>query len=191
MRSASPVRPASRAPNSRVTIVPLCSCAGENQVLAHGQLGEDLQQLERAADAEPVEVARPHAGDGAAVELHLAGTRPELAEDAVEQRRLAAAVRPDDAEDLALVDVERHAVDGLDAAEALARGRAPSGQCSSQAGRLARERAARQGRAGRSARRPAAPSRPARSRAGSSFRRSAAIRAAAPRSPRPRNGPKK
>ena len=45
--------------------------------------------------------------------------RLQLAEDAVEQRRLAAAVRADDAEDLAFVDVERHAVDGDDAAEAL------------------------------------------------------------------------
>ena len=40
-------------------------------------------------------------------------------EDAVEQGRLAAAVGADDAENLALVDLERHAVDGDDAAEAL------------------------------------------------------------------------
>src|SRR5205085_1427413 len=92
---------------------------GEDQVLAHSQLGKDLQQLEGAADSQPVEVARPHAGDGASVEPHLAGARAELAEDAIEQRRLAAAVRPDDAEDLAFVDVERHAVDRQNAAEAL------------------------------------------------------------------------
>src|SRR5205814_4055151 len=59
------------------------------------------------------------AGYGAAVEPHLARTRRKLAEDAVEQRRLAAAVRSDDAEDLALVDIERNAFDRMDAAELL------------------------------------------------------------------------
>ena len=43
----------------------------------------------------------------------------KLAEDAVEQRGLAAAVRADDAEDLTLVHVERHAFDRMDAAEVL------------------------------------------------------------------------
>ena len=43
----------------------------------------------------------------------------EDARDHVEQRRLAGAVRPDDAADLALGDVERHLVDGDEAAEAL------------------------------------------------------------------------
>ena len=93
--------------------------ARQDQVLAHGQLRKDLQQLEGAAHAEPVEIARPHAGDRAAVEMHVAGARPQLPEDAVEQGRLAAAVGADDAENLALVDLERHAVDGDDAAEAL------------------------------------------------------------------------
>ena len=46
--------------------------------------------------------------------------RRELAEDAVEQRGLAAAVRADEAEDLALAHVEGDAVDRGDAAEALA-----------------------------------------------------------------------
>ena len=41
----------------------------------------------------------------------------ELAEDAVEQRRLARAVRPDQAEDLAFAHVEGNAVHGADAAE--------------------------------------------------------------------------
>jgi hypothetical protein len=43
----------------------------------------------------------------------------QLAEDAVEQRRLAASVRSDDAEDLALVHIERHAFNGVNAAELL------------------------------------------------------------------------
>src|SRR2546425_11531585 len=40
-----------------------------------------------------------------------------LAENAVEQRRLAGAVGPDEAEDLARVHGERHPVHGADAAE--------------------------------------------------------------------------
>src|SRR5215475_4687529 len=91
--------------------------AGEDQVLTHAQLRKDLQQLERPAHAEPVEIARPHAGDRAAVEPHVAGGGPQLAEDAVEQGRLAAAIRADDAEDLALAQGERYARHRNDAAE--------------------------------------------------------------------------
>ena len=92
---------------------------GENEIFPHGEFRKDLQKLERAADAQPIEIARTHAGDGSAIEPHLAGARLKLAEDAVEQRRLATAVRPDDAEDLALVHVERYAFDGVNAAELL------------------------------------------------------------------------
>src|SRR4051812_1344170 len=92
---------------------------GKDQVLAHGEFGKDLQQLERAADAELVEIARPHAGHRATIEMYLAAGRPKLPEDAVEQRGLATAVRPDNAEDLALVHLERHALDCMNAAETL------------------------------------------------------------------------
>src|SRR5215212_8468691 len=70
---------------------------GEDEVLAHGKLREDLQELERAAHAEPVEIAWPHSGDGAAIQSHLAGGRVQLPENAVEKSRFAAAVRSDDA----------------------------------------------------------------------------------------------
>ena len=45
---------------------------GEDQVFAHRQLRKHLQQLEGAADAEPVELGGPHAGDDLAVDLHFA-----------------------------------------------------------------------------------------------------------------------
>ena len=93
--------------------------AGKHQVLAHRKLRKDLQQLERAADAEAVQVRGPHAGDRPAVEAHLAGGRRELAENAVEQRRLAGTVGPDEAEDFAFVHGEGHPVYGADAAEGL------------------------------------------------------------------------
>ena len=55
MRSASAPRPGvARAEQARQHASPML-LAGEDQVLAHGQLREDLQQLEGAADAQPVE----------------------------------------------------------------------------------------------------------------------------------------
>ena len=50
----------------------------------------------------------------------LPGIGTVLPEDAVEERRLAAPVGPDDAEDLALLEVERDIVDRPDPAEGLA-----------------------------------------------------------------------
>src|SRR5262249_26922876 len=93
---------------------------GEEKILVHGELGEHLEQLKRAAHTQAIEIARAHARDDAAVEPHLALARRQLAENAVEQGRLAAAVGADDPQNLALVDVERHAIDRQDAAEALA-----------------------------------------------------------------------
>ncbi len=99
--------------------VPFVLLAGEDQVFAHGQFGEHLQQLEGAADAEAIELRGAQARDRAAIDGDGALGRVELAEDAVEQRRLARAVRADQAEDLAAADVEGDAVDGFDAAEVL------------------------------------------------------------------------
>src|ERR1051325_1941827 len=109
------VAPSNEAPPHRLLVF----LPGEDQVLAHRQLREHLQQLEGAADPEAVELAGPHAGDAAAVDAHLPRRRRELAEDAVEQRRLSRAVRPDQAEDLALAHVEGDAVDRAYAAERL------------------------------------------------------------------------
>src|SRR5262249_43188440 len=89
------------------------------QIVAHAQLREDLKKLKGPADAQPIEVAGTQPRHRTAVEMHIACTRPQLSEDAVEQRRLAAAVGTDDAENLAFVYLERHPVDRDDAAEAL------------------------------------------------------------------------
>src|SRR5258705_8055129 len=93
--------------------------SGEDQVLPHRQFWKHLQKLEGAADAETIQFGRPQSGNDLAVNLHLATGRRELAEDAVEQRGLAATVRADQPEDLALLHVEADAIDGLDAAKAL------------------------------------------------------------------------
>src|SRR6266704_5702108 len=92
---------------------------GEDQILPHRQFWKHLQKLERAADAETIQFGRPQSSDDLAVDLDLAIGRRELAENAVEQRGLAAAVRADQPEDFALLHVEADAVDGFDAAKAL------------------------------------------------------------------------
>src|SRR6476646_5953951 len=93
---------------------------GEDQVFPHRQFRKHLQQLEGPANAEPIQLRRPQTRDPSAVDLHFAGARGQLAQDAVEQGRLAAAIRSDQAEDLALLNVEADAVDCGDAAETLA-----------------------------------------------------------------------
>ena len=90
--------------------------AGRDQVVAHGEAAENLQALEGAADAAAREAQWRQAGDILALETHVTRGRLDLAENGVEQRGLAAAVRADDAEDLPGSDIEADAVDGLDRA---------------------------------------------------------------------------
>src|SRR3954471_9311523 len=92
----------------------------DDQVVAHRELAEDLQRLERAANAASRELERRHAGDVLAAELHVARGRPDLAEDGVEERGLAAAVRADHADDLARRDRKAHAIHRMDGAVVLA-----------------------------------------------------------------------
>src|SRR5581483_620826 len=91
--------------------------AGEDQVLAHAEAREDLQELEGAADAQPIELRRAKAGDIAAIDRNASPGRQELPQDTVEQRRLARTVGADHAQDLAFVHVEGNAAHGLHAAE--------------------------------------------------------------------------
>ena len=86
-------------------------------VVEHGLRAEQRQVLEGAADADlgdamrrPVEQRAPLEQDVAAI----GGVEPA---DAVEQRRLAGAVRPDEPEDLAGLDREGDAVERDNAAE--------------------------------------------------------------------------
>src|SRR3954468_20475877 len=83
---------------------------GKDEIVAHRQFREYLQQLEGAADPETIEIRWPLSGNELAVDPDLARARHQLAEDAVEQRRLAAAIGTDEAENLALLHVEADAV---------------------------------------------------------------------------------
>ena len=89
----------------------------QQQVLQQRRVLEQLDVLEGAGDAQRGDAVRRHVGDVGAVEHQLAAGRLVDAAHQVEDRGLAGAVGADDGEDLALADVEGHAVDGLDAAE--------------------------------------------------------------------------
>ena len=91
----------------------------DHDVLAHADLGERLGDLEGAHHAGGADAMRRQAGDVLAVEGDAAGIGRVEAGDGREQRRLARAVGPDQADDLALAHVERGLVDGLQAAERL------------------------------------------------------------------------
>ena len=82
------------------------------------QRPEHLEPLEGAGEAEPGELVRPRAGHVLAVDEDPALVGLLHAGGDVEQRRLARAVRPDEADDLPVLQVEADLVDREQAAEA-------------------------------------------------------------------------
>jgi hypothetical protein len=62
---------------------------------------------------------RAEAPDGGVPQANLSGRRPIEAADDLQERALAGAVRADDGDDLAVVDPERYAAEGGEAAELL------------------------------------------------------------------------
>ena len=86
-------------------------------VVEHRKIGEQSDVLEGAADADFGDPVRRPRQDALALHQDVAGARLVEPAQAVEERGLAGAVRPDQAEDLALFHVERYAVQRNDAAE--------------------------------------------------------------------------
>src|SRR5690606_34962626 len=74
------------------------------KVLEDGQAMENIGDLERAREAEPVDLVRRKAGNPRSPQSDLARSRREHAGDDVEQRRLAGAVRADEGVPLARRD---------------------------------------------------------------------------------------
>src|SRR5260370_26413593 len=85
----------------------------------HRQQVESRGNLDGTADATTPEIARTFAGDLVAIEKNRAGAGFQLAVEHVEAGRLASAVRADQRQQLARVQVEGNVVDRLDAAERL------------------------------------------------------------------------
>ena len=98
---------------------PLLTLSGDQHVLQHRQPREHARQLEGATDAEPEHTVRRAVGDVLAPQADLALLHALITGDDVEERRLARAVRADQAVDLTLVDLECTTVQRLDAAVGL------------------------------------------------------------------------
>ncbi len=88
-------------------------------VLERGQVGEHAEDLERSADPETGPPMHPHPGDVAVVEADFSAIRRDEPGEHVEERRLARAVRPDQAMELAGHHVQVDVVGGDERAEAL------------------------------------------------------------------------
>ena len=91
---------------------------GHQQVFQHGELLEKAHVLEGAHQAVTGHLMAGLAGDLVAIQPDAAPGGPVEPADAVEDGGLAGAVGADDAEDLAIGDVEADVVDGGEAAEA-------------------------------------------------------------------------
>ena len=89
----------------------------DEHVVQHGHRLEELDVLEGARDPAPHDPVHGRLQQRLAVELDLALVGRVEPRDHVERRRLAGAVRPDQADDLAVQDVEGDPVEGDDPAE--------------------------------------------------------------------------
>src|SRR5262249_6318731 len=94
----------------------------DHHVLKGRELAEQANVLKRARDAEGGDAVRRQACDVAALVAQAAGRGRGEAGDEVEQRRLAGAVGPDQAEELAAGHGEGHPAHRDDAAEAARQG---------------------------------------------------------------------
>ena len=89
------------------------SSAPTSQVLLHGQRGEDLPPLGHLADAQIADAMAGQPGDVPAAKGDAARARRLDAGDGADQARLAGAVGADDGDELALLRLERDAVQRL------------------------------------------------------------------------------
>src|SRR6185369_4805963 len=90
------------------------------QVLGQGQAAERPRQLEAAGEPKPRALVRGHPVHRRAVEAYAALLVVQGAADAVHQGRLAGAIGADQAEPLALLDLEIDVLQRHEPAEALA-----------------------------------------------------------------------
>src|ERR1700684_4352026 len=86
-------------------------------IVEHRKIGKKCYVLEGASDADFGDPVRRTLQDAAALHQYVAGARLVEPAQAIEQGGFAGAVRPDQAEDLALMHVKGHAVQRNDAAE--------------------------------------------------------------------------
>ena len=92
----------------------------DEDVLGDAQVGEEVELLVDEGDAAAFRLARAGGRVGRAVEVHGSGVGGHHAADDVHQGRFPGAVLPDEAENAAARDPQRHVLQGGDAEEALA-----------------------------------------------------------------------
>src|SRR5437899_3087785 len=113
-----------REPRERIAQRISYRAAPAQRIHRHGEVLQQchrvpqLEVLEGAGNAAPGALVRRHSAQRSPIEEDPAGVRLHHARDAVEQRRLAGAIRPDEAQDLAPVEVDRDAVQRDHATEA-------------------------------------------------------------------------
>src|SRR5579872_6720237 len=84
----------------------------DQDIVHHAEIAEHTAKLEGARNGLSGEVLRRKTGDGVSVEMYLAGVGPVETGHEIEQRCLAGAVRPDDADELASREIEIDRIDG-------------------------------------------------------------------------------
>ena len=89
----------------------------DQDVVHDAEIAEDAAELEGARDAFGCQRFRRKPGDIAPFETDFAGVWPVEPGHEVEQRRLAGAIRADDADEVAFGEIEIDGVDGGQAAE--------------------------------------------------------------------------
>jgi hypothetical protein len=90
----------------------------ESHILGDRQIGEQVGDLEGAADAEVRAPVRRHARDVAPLQEHATRGRPDHTGDGVEEGGLAGTVRPDHGASLAFAQAQRNTFDRRQCAEA-------------------------------------------------------------------------
>src|SRR5690606_5833424 len=90
-----------RGERTRLVVVARPDEGADDDVVRDAHASKRLYDLKRAADAEPADPVRAFARDVLAVQQNAAGVGRHETVQQIEQRRLARAVRTDDAEDFA------------------------------------------------------------------------------------------
>ena len=86
----------------------------EDQVVAHAHAVEDPSPLGDVTDPEPDDLGGGEVGDVLAAQPHLSPRRRRQPGDGSKGRRFPGAVAADEGHDLSLLDVQGHALEGVD-----------------------------------------------------------------------------
>src|SRR5262245_45637305 len=91
--------------------------AGDQEILAHGKIDHQFRMLKHPADPLARDTGRRQRGENDIIKPHLPLGWPGNAGDAIQERALAGAIRPDQAYDRARLKFETHVAKGVDAPE--------------------------------------------------------------------------